>query len=356
MLKKPKHFPFYCFLLPLFFVLHVVSGYFGLISAQFIFQFLGYYILLSAFLLLVGYFMFKSIVKAGVWAMFFLLVFYFFGAIHDFLKVYVSPGFLKSYSLLLPLFTISFLLYTIYIKRTGKSLRVIHKYFTILFVLLVGIETGLLIIKTLSNQQKHNDYALNNRSEIVGFKIHDSIQKPDIFFIIFDEYASSASLKKYFGFDNAFTDSFFISNNFYIAPNAKSNYNSTPLSIAASLNLQYFNKHLEQDSTTTKSMLQGWYSLKKSRLPDLLADNGYRVVNLGLCDFENFPVHTSETFLEYEIKTLYQETIWGRIQRDIWWNIYKLKLPFVENTVLKNHQRYKEQYTGRNLTNLKSTL
>jgi hypothetical protein len=40
-------------------------------------------------------------------------------------------------------------------------------------------------------------------------------EKPDIFFIVLDEYTSSEGLAKYFGFDNHRTDSLFDSEGFF---------------------------------------------------------------------------------------------------------------------------------------------
>src|ERR1700704_5949610 len=119
--KKPLHFPFHTFLLPAFFVLHIVNQYYGLISGWYVFTYLGWYIILSGFMFRVGEAFFNTNVRAGIWATGLLIIYYFFGATHDFLKKYL-PSSVTSYTILLPLILIIIIAFFIWLKKTKHPL------------------------------------------------------------------------------------------------------------------------------------------------------------------------------------------------------------------------------------------
>jgi hypothetical protein len=343
-------FPFHTFLLPAFFVLHVINEYFRLLPAQTIIEFFLYYILLAALLLVTGKLMFKSLTKGGIWATGMLIPFFFFGGIHDFLKTTSFTRIISSYTFLLTFLLICLFVFSLYCNKKKVNFYKVNTYFTTLFALLVSIELILILQKTISNGQENN-LARYNKDIIQPISNCDTCRKPDIFFIVFDEFASSLSLKNYFGFENKFLDSSLQKNNFYTAKHSKSNYNSTPVSIGSSLNLQYFNLPLENEETTCRTWLQEWYSFKVSRIPVLLAQSGYAIHNFGLCDFNDFPVHTSRYFTNSERQALYEETLWGRIERDILWNIEKLNLSFLSKKLTQQKQQQQNLFIERNHKN-----
>jgi hypothetical protein len=152
-------------------------------------------------------------------------------------------------------------------------------------------------------------------------------------------------------FDNSFIDSAFEANHFFISTKSKGNYNSTPLSIGASFNLQYFNKDLEGDSTVAKSLLQGWYTLRKSQIPVLLTNEDYEVLNFGLSQLDRYPSEVTEAYSEAKIKPLFLETLWGRIKRDIWWNIYHIE--FIKKQRYAREKVERRLHISRNNRNFK---
>jgi hypothetical protein len=64
-------------------------------------------------------------------------------------------------------------------------------------------------------------------------------EKPDIFYIVLDRYASDATLKSQFSFDNSPFIDFLKSNNFKVNNNAHSNYPYTASSVASTMNANY---------------------------------------------------------------------------------------------------------------------
>jgi len=355
MIKKLRSFPLHVFLLPAFFILHVLNSYFGLIPGKAYATIGFYYFLLSTLLLLAGRFLLKSLSKAGIWTAGLLLVFYFFGSSHDWLKGLSLPGLFTAYSVLLTLFLIGSMVLFFYLKKHNGTFSKANEYLNLLFGILVLIEGVTIVYKTATGKQAENNYA-STQTPVLNALPPQADQAPDIFFIVFDEYTSSLALKQYFRYDNSALDSSLLANHFFLAGKAQSNYNSTPLSIGSCFNMQYFNPSLEGDQVTTKKILQALYSLKKSQLPRLLSHKGYDIYNFGLCDLEHYPVYTSRTFARYETLPLYQETLWGRIERDIWWNTYKFGIPFLRK--LRNNQFAGEgkNAIAINRTNFTATL
>lgn len=345
--------PFHTFLLPLFFVLHVLNQYFRLIPGLRAMEYLLYYVLLASLLLVTGKWLYKSWVKGGVWATATLIIFFFFGALHDFLKSRPVLHFMSSYTILLPLLLFVFLIFSLVIRRRQQFQKA-AQYFTFLFVVLTSIELVQIAAKLFTSRQAQS-FATNNQP-VQAVMTDTATNRPDIFFIVFDEYASSACLQQYLGFNNSRLDSTLLNNHFYIVRNSKSNYNSTPLSIGSTLNLQYFNQPLENKYTDAHTMLKSWYSLKMCQLPPLLSKAGYHIYNYGLCDFNGYPVHTSRYFKEYEDRTMYEETLWGRIQADIFWNIDKLHIPFLTKKNQVEGKTRQTNFIARNRQHLQLLL
>ena len=116
-MKKMTIFPWYIFLLPLFYILHIYNDYFGIFNITIALQFLAYYLLLSIALFLVAFLVYKNIAKASILTILVLIFFFFFGAIHDFLKSLRLPSFLVSYTFLLPLAMLSFIVLIVRLKK-----------------------------------------------------------------------------------------------------------------------------------------------------------------------------------------------------------------------------------------------
>jgi hypothetical protein len=255
----------------------------------------------------------------------------------------------------MPFLLITFLIYSLYIAFSKARFTKFHKYLNQLLVLLLAFELIMMLKNSISGKSDENDYAHNNK-EVISINKCDSCIKPDIFFIVFDEYTSSLALKKYLEFDNGLLDSTFRANHFFISPKSKSNYNSTPLSIAAAFNLQYFNKDLQNDSTVTKSLLQGWHTLKKSMIPKLLAEQNYKILNFGMSDLDHYPSLAKESFTEYKMMPLYLETLFGRIKKDIWWNVHKYDIGFIRNIQYASVRNNKASHISRNNANFKNLI
>jgi hypothetical protein len=319
-----KIFPYHIFLIPVFFIWHLLNTYFALIPFSYWSRFLFYYISLAVALFLMGKLLFKNTIKAGCWATSLLIIFFFWGAAHDFLRSLHLPAFLISYKFLLPL-TFILIVVIFFILRKRNPLKKISIFFTILFGSFILIEAFTSITKSINKEYLKNNLSFYDKPLYVNPVKIDNDLKPDIFFIIFDEYASTIALKKYLSYDNGELDSILLHNNFFVVKNSKSNYDLTPLCLASTFNLRYFNIPLEGKESTSLDLLKDQYSLKKSLLPQLLAKEGYTIVNHGICDLENYPSPAEPYFNRFIRGILYNETIAGRIEKEIGWNFIAIQ-------------------------------
>ncbi len=344
-MKKGIVFPWYIFLLPLFFILHVYNYYFGILDVLIGLRYLFIYLLLSISLFSVAFLLFKNSIKAGILTIMFLIFFFFFGPVHDFLKSLLLPSFLVSYTFILSLSAVAFIFLIVRLKKMEAPVKA-NRFFLYLTILFCILESGIALFYLFSNRIKKTDPAVNNPALNPTLIIKDQKQLPDIFFMVIDEYTSSKALKKYFNFDNSQIDSSLSDAGFFISKNSQSNYNATLLSIGSTFNLQYFNSNIEKTPYNTLKWLQGIYTYKNSLLPTLLEKNGYDVLNLGLFDLKNHPVHVELPFKEYSNETMYHSTLFGRIKRDIYWNIatrlpgYSKLTPADKNFINRNFNNY----------------
>ncbi len=344
-MNKAVSFPWYILFLPVFYTWHVYNAHFGIFNIGLVLEFTVYYILMAVAVYALGFLILRNRVKAAVWTISLLLVYFFFGAFHDLLKNIGLPRFFVSYSFLLPLGLVAVIFFTYRLKKSNSPVR-LNRFFAYLTGLLLIIEVGTTLFYLFTNEIKRIDPAGDNEPLNPVLQIKDQGQAPDIYFMVFDEYTSSKALLKYFGFDNSQLDSNLLSAGFYISKNSQSNYNGTTLSIGSTFNLQYFNRDLENTKGTIQTLYQGAYSFKHSLLPGLLEKLNYQVINYGLFDIKNHPVSVV-SYLEPTAKSaLFNETLWGRIKKDILWNLivrlpgYKKSSPPDLNFVERNRKNF----------------
>jgi hypothetical protein len=348
-MKKLIAFPWYIIFLPVFFILHAYNTHFGLIPVPFVAKYLLYYLLLAAVLYFIGWLLFRNSVKSGIFTISFLVIFFFFGSAYDFIHRIHLPGFLLSYKFLISLILLIMVVLAVLLKRKAPPFKA-HHFFLLLFSVLMLMELGICLFYLFSNKE-YNPAAKNSRMPV---QLKAGPNQPDIFFIVFDEYTSSRALKKYFRFDNSALDSSLEKKGFYISYGSESNYTSTVHSIASTLNMQYFNTPKENLTKDTRSSLEGALSIRRSFLPELLEQRGYDIINYGLFDIGKHKAHGPRAFLEFESRVLSLETLWGRIQRDILWNLvvrmpgFSPKMPWDKDFIERNQSNFQQFVTELN--------
>jgi len=139
---------------------------------------------------------------------------------------------------------------------------------------------------------------------------------PDIYYIVLDAYASSATLKEFYEYDNSQFTEYLKSKGFYVASQSRSNYNMTWMSLASSLNMQYVN-HLVDTSGLDYPLAREM--VKNNRVVRYLKAAGYSFVHfssgVGATDSNgnaDFAYTSSQGLNEFSV-TLLRKTMAHRL-------------------------------------------
>jgi hypothetical protein len=101
---------------------------------------------------------------------------------------------------------------------------------------------------------------------------------PDIYYLIFDRYASESTLRAYYDFDNDEFLAYLKDKGFYVASNSRCNYPGTYLSLSSSLNMEYLD-FLVKTGPVKKSVINRM--LQDYKVWRLLRSAGYRFIHFG---------------------------------------------------------------------------
>jgi hypothetical protein len=101
--------------------------------------------------------------------------------------------------------------------------------------------------------------------------------RPDIYYIVLEEYAGERALRRFFGYDNSPFLDFLERKGFYVATASTANYPRTSISLASSLNLGY----LTQDPERVAGEARSRPLLENHAVGSYLKAIGYRYVHLG---------------------------------------------------------------------------
>ena len=329
---------FFIFAMPLFFVLHGFIENYDFVPLKDAGLLLLIYIAASLVLTALAWIVFRNVIKAAIFSVALMTLHFFFGSLHDFLK-YAFPGsFISKYSFLLPFLLAIFIILFIYLKKSRKPFHRLILFLNLFLGILILFDFVLLATKANSRKQ-----AVNALPDI--FTPCTGCPKPDIYFILADEYAGPRALQDVFNFN----DSTFISSldklGFQSASASTSNYNYTPFALASILNMDY----LDLDGTARgKSDLAFAYGkIKDNSVLRFLRALGYEFYNYSVFDFQGQPARTMESFLPVKTRLITAQTLLSRIDRDIRFNmVTRLKSKRNERIITYANKKNNENLFG----------
>ncbi len=147
-----------------------------------------------------------------------------------------------------------------------------QKYFTkSVATLLAVVSLCLLIMPIVGIVRYTRDSSIpSERFEVNGVA---DVEKPSLYYIILDSYASNRTLDT-FGYDNTDFTQFLSDNGFYVAENSFCNYPRTYASLASSLNMEYLD-------INNLSFIEVANRIKHNEVVKILKGKGYDFVNVG---------------------------------------------------------------------------
>jgi Sulfatase len=317
MKKTLQQTPLFLFLVPLFFILHGYAENFGNITLSNCLLLIVTYAGAAAFLYFIFLFFFKNYIKAALMATYLFGFYCFFGAVHDFLKIHSS--FLHRYSVLLSAFLIGFIVLFIFFKKTKHVFFRTTLFINILLLAYIFFDIGSVIWKSLNpgpNRLSVYSFAKNNT-----YGTCKECPKPDIYFLLFDEYGSSLSLKQKYNYDNSGLDTFLRQSGFSIQVNSHSNYNFTPFSMSSILNMSYISG-VDPEAITADDYAYCTNLIRDNEVIKFLAYQGYDIVNYSVFDLAGNPSRVDQSFLPLKTKLITDRTLFAYLRKHIGWMLY----------------------------------
>jgi len=316
--KKLSGTGLYVFLIPVFFVLHGALQNFGFVSFRDCFFLVISYFIAAIIIWLLAWLLFRNPRKASLLTAFTLSFYLFFGAIDDFFKTHAHI--LSRYVIIMPLFFISFIALFIYLKKTASKLSRLTLFLNALLIIYLMIDTAGLIWKSVHPDE--NKLAIYGNDKKNNYTACDSCTDPDIYFLLFDEYASTVSLKQNFQFDNSALDSFLLQKGFSLQRHSHSNYNFTPFSMASLLNMNYISGIKNPDACTIEDYANCNNLIRNNEVITYLSSRKYEIVNYSVFDLAGNPTLVESTLLPVRTRLITDQTLYNRLVRDIGWNLY----------------------------------
>ncbi len=316
--------------------MHGYTENFGFIDFWDILILVSTYFAASVIFYLLFLILFKRRIKAALAASFVMAFYLFFGAIQDFCQSHFTL--LNKYSVLLPLGLILAISLIIYLKKSNGTFLKLNLFLNSLFLVYIIVDLGALIYKNFNpplNKLSTYSFVKNN-----NYRPCINCPKPDIYFLLFDEYQSSASLKTQFNYDNSSLDTFLTAQGFHIQRRSTSNYNFTPFSMASILNMSYL-KGINPDEISIEDYARCNELIKKNEVINFLSLQGYEIVNYSIFDLAGNPSLINQDLLPLKTKLITDATLFNRLQKDLGWMLLsgKFKLKWLSEGIVYTNLR-----------------
>jgi len=249
----------------------------------------------------------KDARKAGLITSFFLMQFFSYGHLHNIVDQKMGTFVFEAGNLIIgphkivfSLFFLSTIIVFYFTVRAKRGLYALTKGLNLAGIILVcvtlfGILTGGIVggvpaddaAKTVSPAAAHATKA-------------GAVKKmPDIYYIILDAYAGSNVLREVYGYDNSGFEEYLREKGFYIARDSRSNYTTTTLSLASSLNMDYvdFGADADRGSVLNRPASIVYRMHMNNKVMRGLKDMGYKIVYLA--SSYGFTQHCKYADIEY---------------------------------------------------------
>ena len=189
----------------------------------------------------------RNIFKAGLATTLFVILFFFYGHFYTLLEK--RDILVPSQGILLPLLVLvcGYLVYFIKITRRDfrNTTKVLNAVAAVLILInlfnIVSYQIGKPALSPNQTLSQPNFAATNTipKGTVASTVPEEASARPDIYFIILDEYANPDTMKDLYGYDDSELLSNLKNQGFYVAPNSQMHNDETIRAIASILNMEY---------------------------------------------------------------------------------------------------------------------
>ena len=322
----------FLFLLPPFFVLHGFVEFYDLIPVKESIVLTGFYEMAAILLFGLSWVLFKNIYKSALLSFVLLAYYFFFGAVQDWLKDHFNGLFFIRYSFILPVSIIAFIVLIILLKKNKKIFSRLTLYLNVLFVILLATE-----IIRLSSRITNTSFT--NKGPAKNFVACPDCSKPDIYYILADEYAGKKELNELLKFDNSQFESELKERGFHIIEPSLSNYNYTLFSSPSILNMDYIS-NIEGYNRSTHDKRICNEVMKNNAAMRFFKQQGYQIYNYSYFDIQDQPTLAISSLLSPKLRPIISQTFFSRLKKDLWYHvIIDLKLGSAKRSSIYSAKR-----------------
>ncbi|MBK8608824.1 MAG: sulfatase-like hydrolase/transferase [Chitinophagaceae bacterium] len=334
-MQKLRKIPLFLFLLVLFFCLHGSVENYGYLHAK--------EVALVALIIMVCMAIFFGL----VWVMcrnylfaslltFFVGVWYlFFGAFHDMIKSSAVLRFMQSFSVLLPVLLVVNIAVIWWLRKNRQHYHKLFLYLNLLFLFFCVFDGAMLLVRGL----RYKETALTNP---VPFDNQLVTKKPNIYFLLFDEYAGYKSLRDSFNFKNDSLYQFLQQRRFTELP-VFANYDFTPFSMSSILNMQYVPENYRKALLTQPDIQNRFGEIRNAQVLTIFRSLGYRVENYSIFDIKDYPaLFESNGLFPIHAGLLTNKIFHNRLIKGIGWRLVtgRFEIPFLKKYYMYRKDRY----------------
>lgn len=340
-------------LLPLLYSLHQAQRFYPFLGMRDIGLFLSINWLLAAVSWSLWWLLTRDRAKADWLNLLWLSLVCFFSPVLDWLKNSLGNAFLVRYQFLLPALFILSLFMIWKVMRTRRAFVKRTEFLVLVFLIFMFLDLARVAQKAWRPLSSGTVW-LKDADPLVGQQV--SIKSlPDIYFLVFDELASSQALHEAFGYRNQALDSFLVSKGFLVAPESRSNYHWTQFSLASILNLSYLNvprgNALEFDDYVAAMNL-----IRHNRLTPWLQAQGYSIRNCAAFELEGYPARVQYMSNNFRISQLNKDLLWNRINQDIGWHFRNNRPQAVDTAAMHQEMEFSLFNQQKTFDLVKSTI
>jgi hypothetical protein len=311
MRSKLQSYALYLILLPLFFVLHGYLENYGFVHIGEGALLALVYTASTLVVSVICWLFLRNIPKAALAAFTIMSIYFFFGVIHDLLKE--QAPFFSKYLVLFGVFLILVIAAISYLKKTNRSFKQLTVFLNLLFIIFILVDAGSLVSKSV--RPNPAEFSTNKR-----YQSCDSCNKPDIYLLLMDGYASTVALAQWYRYQNNL-DSFLLQQKFSIQAHSRSNYNFTPFSMASILNMSYLQGIAHPQQITLNDYSHCEVLIRNNEVINTLRAAGYDIVNYSIFNLAGHPSLVVQDFLPLNTRLITERTLLAYVRRDIGWKL-----------------------------------
>lgn len=187
---------------------------------------------------------------------------------------FVFP-FLRYWQMLIIAITFIIVLTIVLFRTIAKILKEINQ-------LIIVIISGLIVLNIITNiggiLQSFNSAIITKQDEMLSYQENDS---PNIYYLVFDEYASNAFMLKYFNYDNSSFTNWLENKGFDVSYSSHSSHHETIVVMTNNVNLDYVMNSNDPQEAQQKRI--------NNKLFEILRQHNYGIQVVGLSSFYGMP-------------------------------------------------------------------